>query len=163
MNTSPQPFQLWPSWHCIKDTSKVGRELPLQHKQIYKIPEKSSYLQKQKAKRIHSFFSSSWSSTQQTSVRGPRPNVGLEPSLPIIPVYWKMIQLLLSCYISGVLPKPDQFPPTCKDTTAIPLPLPGREGKGAQSAGCCGYSHASFPCLGLQVFCKGCLFGFGFF
>lgn len=22
MNTSPQPFQLWPSWYCIKNTSK---------------------------------------------------------------------------------------------------------------------------------------------
>lgn len=89
-----------------------------------------------------------------TLIRGPRSDVGLEPSLPVTHVYWKMIQLFLNCCISGAFPKPDQLPPTCKDTTATPLPFPGGEGKGAQSAECRGHSHAGSPCWGLWGFVK---------
>lgn len=151
MNTSPQPFQLWPPWCCIKDTSKVGREGPLQHKEIDKIPEKWPYQEKQKLKRIHSF-----SPLPGAGPFGKRPQTWCQTRA--IPAnnscYWKMMQLFLNCCTGGVFPKPDQLPPTCKDTTATPLPFPGGEGKGVQSAGCCGHSHAGSPCLGLWVFVK---------
>lgn len=154
MNPSAQPFQLWPSWYCIKDTSKVGGEHPLQHEEMYKISEKWPYQQKQKAKGIHSSFLFLEWHTANFGKWPQRPDVRLEPSLPKIHVYWKVIQLFLNCCISGVIPKPAQLPPTCRDTTATPLPSPGKEEKMPSPQGAVGTALLSFLVWDFGFFVK---------